>query len=63
LFAKERQAMAAEADAWETLAEARREAGRPMPQLADVSGDIPDLGKEEAATLLEVGFGDVLQGR
>jgi hypothetical protein len=34
-----------------------------MPQLADVSGDIPDLGKEEAATLLEVGFGDVLQGR
>jgi hypothetical protein len=63
LFAKERQAMAAEADAWETLAEARREAGRPAPQLADVSGNIPDLEKEEATELLEIGFGDVLQGR
>jgi hypothetical protein len=55
--------MAAEADAWETLAEARREAGRPAPQLADVSGNIPDLEKEEATELLEIGFGDVLQGR
>jgi hypothetical protein len=62
LFAKERQAMAAETDAWETLAEARREA-RAAPQLADVSGNIPDLEKEEATELLEIGFGDVLQGR
>jgi hypothetical protein len=43
----ERRAMAEQAEAWETLADARREAGRPAPppggQASDLKGTQPDL--------------------
>jgi hypothetical protein len=47
-----RQAMAEQTEAWETLAEARREAGRPAPALTtpatDLKGTLPEIEKSIA---------------